>query len=89
MRLAAGIDLSFVQTRVAAITEYHRASTRGAKIALDSPTRQTLIISGVLKIAYDLALLYSFRHIKPPEEGDAGNAADESRVASHAPARPS
>src|SRR5262245_8382512 len=27
-----------------------------------------LIISGVLKIAYDLALLYSFRHIKPPEE---------------------
>jgi hypothetical protein len=27
-----------------------------------------LIICGVLKIAYDLALLYSFRHIKPPEE---------------------
>jgi hypothetical protein len=22
----------------------------------------------VLKIAYDLALLYSFRHVKPPEE---------------------
>ena len=29
-----------------------------------------LIVCGVLKIAYDLALLYSFRHIKPPEEID-------------------
>jgi MFS family permease len=27
-----------------------------------------LVICGVLKIAYDLALLYSFRHVKPPEE---------------------
>ena len=27
-----------------------------------------LVICGVLKIAYDLALLYSFRHLKPPEE---------------------
>lgn len=27
-----------------------------------------LIICGTLKISYDLALLYSFRHIKPPEE---------------------
>jgi hypothetical protein len=27
-----------------------------------------LVICGVLKIAYDLALLASFRHIKPPEE---------------------
>jgi len=27
-----------------------------------------LVICGVLKIAYDVALLYSFRHIKPPEE---------------------
>jgi MFS family permease len=26
------------------------------------------IACGVLKIAYDLALLYSFRHVKPPEE---------------------
>jgi MFS family permease len=29
-----------------------------------------LVICGVLKIGYDLALLYSFRHIKPPEETD-------------------
>jgi predicted MFS family arabinose efflux permease len=27
-----------------------------------------LIICGVLKILYDLALLWAFRHIKPPEE---------------------
>jgi len=26
------------------------------------------VICGVLKIVYDVALLYSFRHIKPPEE---------------------
>jgi hypothetical protein len=27
-----------------------------------------LIICGVLKILYDFALLWAFRHIKPPEE---------------------
>lgn len=27
-----------------------------------------LVVCGVLKIAYDLGLLYSFRHLKPPEE---------------------
>jgi len=27
-----------------------------------------LVVCGALKIAYDIALLYSFRHIKPPEE---------------------
>ncbi len=27
-----------------------------------------LLISGVLKIAYDIAVLYTFRHVKPPEE---------------------
>ena len=27
-----------------------------------------LVICGCLKIAYDLALLYSFQHVKPPEE---------------------
>jgi hypothetical protein len=26
------------------------------------------VVCGALKIAYDLALLFSFRHIKPPEE---------------------
>jgi hypothetical protein len=27
-----------------------------------------LVICGTLKIVYDLALLFSFRHRKPPEE---------------------
>jgi hypothetical protein len=27
-----------------------------------------LVACGVLKIVYDLALLASFRHVKPPEE---------------------
>jgi hypothetical protein len=27
-----------------------------------------LVICGVLKIVYDLSLLFSFRHVKPPEE---------------------
>ena len=27
-----------------------------------------LVVCGTLKIVYDLALLYSFRHVKPPEE---------------------
>ncbi len=27
-----------------------------------------LVLCGVLKIVYDVALLFSFRHIKPPEE---------------------
>jgi len=29
-----------------------------------------LVACGALKITYDLALLYSFRHVKPPEERD-------------------
>ena len=31
-----------------------------------------LVVCGVLKIGYDLALLYSFQHIKPPEEMERG-----------------
>jgi MFS family permease len=30
-----------------------------------------LVVCGVLKIVYDLSLLFSFRHIKPPEEKEA------------------
>ncbi len=29
-----------------------------------------LVVCGTLKIAYDIALLFSFRHVKPPEEVD-------------------
>ena len=28
----------------------------------------SLVIGGVLKILYDLALLWAYRHIRPPEE---------------------
>src|SRR5262249_52377101 len=31
-----------------------------------------LVLCGALKIVYDVALLYSFRHIKPPEEMRGG-----------------
>ena len=27
-----------------------------------------LVVCGALKIVYDVSLLFSFRHIKPPEE---------------------
>jgi MFS family permease len=30
-----------------------------------------LVLCGVLKIAYDVALLFTFRHVKPPEESKA------------------
>jgi hypothetical protein len=33
-----------------------------------SLTATPLVACGVLKIVYDLALLFAFRHIKPPEE---------------------
>jgi MFS family permease len=33
-----------------------------------------LVVCGVLKIAYDLGLLFCFRHIKPPEESRRGPA---------------
>jgi MFS family permease len=35
-----------------------------------------LVLCGVLKIAYDLALLCSFRHIKPPEESIGSSIRD-------------
>jgi MFS family permease len=38
-----------------------------------------LVISGCLKVAYDLALLYSFRHIKPPEEKNRHDVDGEGR----------
>jgi hypothetical protein len=33
-----------------------------------------LLACGVLKIVYDIALLLSFRHVKPPEEQGPGRA---------------
>jgi MFS family permease len=39
----------------------------GAMLAT-SFTGLPLVVSGILKTIYDLTLLFSFRHIKPPEE---------------------
>ena len=40
-----------------------------AGVLLTTPfTGLPLVVCGVLKIVYDVALLYSFRHMKPPEE---------------------
>lgn len=39
----------------------------GTGCAAGYPTAP-FILCGVLKIAYDLALLWAFRHIRPPEE---------------------
>ena len=40
-----------------------------AGVLLTTPfTGLPLVVCGVLKIVYDVALLFSFRHIKPPEE---------------------
>ena len=38
-----------------------------------------LVICGVLKIVYDVALLFSFRHVKPPEEPRSERAVAVSR----------
>jgi hypothetical protein len=43
-----------------------------AGILLTSPfSGLPLVLCGVLKIAYDVALLFTFRHVKPPEENKA------------------
>ena len=43
-----------------------------AGVLLASPfSGLPLVICGTLKVAYDVALLLSFRHVKPPEERDA------------------
>jgi MFS family permease len=39
-----------------------------------------LVVGGAVKIVYDLALLASFRHIRPPEEMRASEAGAEATV---------
>ncbi|MGE0703395.1 MAG: MFS transporter [Vicinamibacterales bacterium] len=45
-------------------------------VALSGP----LVIGGVLKIAYDLLLFRSFRHVPPPEEGPVARRPEGVRV---------
>ena len=62
------------RTAAASVTAVPRSLASAVSPALSGALLATsftglpLVISGVLKIAYDLGLLFSFRHIKPPEE---------------------
>ena len=64
------------RTAAASVTAVPRSLASSVSPALSGALLSTsfaalpLVICGVLKIAYDLALLFSFRHIKPPEEKD-------------------
>jgi hypothetical protein len=62
------------RTAAASVTAVPRSLASSISPALSGALLATsftglpLVICGVLKIVYDLALLFSFRHIKPPEE---------------------
>ena len=62
------------RTAAASVTAVPRSLASSISPALSGALLTTtfaglpLVICGVLKIIYDLSLLYSFRHIKPPEE---------------------
>jgi MFS family permease len=62
------------RTAAASITAVPRSLASSISPAISGALLSTsfaalpLVICGILKIAYDVSLLYSFRHIKPPEE---------------------
>jgi MFS family permease len=62
------------RTAAASVTAVPRSLASSISPALSGAMLSTsfiglpLVVCGVLKIVYDLALLYSFRHLKPPEE---------------------
>jgi MFS family permease len=62
------------RTAAASVTAVPRSLASSISPALSGVLLTTafsglpLVICGVLKIVYDIALLWSFRHIKPPEE---------------------
>ena len=62
------------RTAAASVTAVPRSLASAVSPALSGALLSTsfaalpLVICGVLKIVYDLSLLFSFRHIKPPEE---------------------
>jgi len=67
------------RTAAASVTAVPRSlasaiSPAMAGVLLTLPfTGWPLVICGVLKTTYDLLLLFSFRHVKPPEEGASAN----------------
>jgi MFS family permease len=62
------------RTAAASVTAVPRSLASSISPALSGALLSTsfaglpLVVCGVLKIVYDLSLLFSFRHIKPPEE---------------------
>ena len=62
------------RTAAASVTSVPRSLAAAASPAIAGAlfatgyTALPFIICGVLKIAYDIALLWTFRHVKPPEE---------------------
>jgi len=62
------------RTAAASVTAVPRSLASAISPALSGALLSTsfaglpLVVCGVLKIVYDLSLLFSFRHIKPPEE---------------------
>ena len=62
------------RTAAASITAVPRSLASSISPAISGALLATpftglpLVICGVLKIVYDVALLFSFRHMKPPEE---------------------
>jgi MFS family permease len=62
------------RTAAASVTAVPRSLASAISPAMSGALLSTafaglpLVICGVLKIVYDLSLLFSFRHIKPPEE---------------------
>jgi MFS family permease len=65
------------RTAAASVTAVPRSLASAISPAMSGALLSTsfaglpLVVCGVLKIAYDLSLLVSFRHIKPPEEKEA------------------
>jgi hypothetical protein len=65
------------RTTAASVTAVPRSLASAISPAMSGALLSTsflglpLVLCGVLKIVYDLSLLFSFRHIKPPEEKEA------------------
>jgi MFS family permease len=65
------------RTAAASVTAVPRSLASAISPAMSGALLSTafaglpLVICGVLKIVYDLSLLFSFRHIKPPEEKES------------------
>jgi MFS family permease len=64
------------RTAAASVTAVPRSLASSISPAMSGALLSTsfaglpLVVCGVLKIVYDLSLLFSFRHIKPPEENE-------------------